>query len=121
MRNFPLGKWSNNDHLWWTGAKPGDVLEVGFEAPKAGKYQVAVILTKARDYGIVQLSINGQKAGDPIDLYNPEVIRTEPIPLGIFELKEGENALRVEIMGANEKAIKSYMVGLDDVVLTPAP
>jgi len=119
MQHFPLGKWSNNDHLWWTGAKLGDVLEVGFEAPKDGKYQVAVILTKARDYGIVQLSINGQKAGDPIDLYNPEVIRTEPIPLGTFELKKGENTLRVEIVGANEKAIKAYMFGLDDVVLTP--
>lgn len=116
LSHFKAGKWKNNDHLWWTGAKPGQKLEVAVPVKKAGTYQVSVVLTKARDYGIVQLSLDGKKAGPPIDLYNPEVINTEPIPLGTFDLTEGEHALGVEIVGANDKADKAYMFGLDYVV-----
>jgi len=111
------GKWTNDNHLWWTGAKPGAKLELAVSAMKAGTYDVSVVLTKARDYGIVQLSINGKKAGDPINLYNPAVIPTDPIPLGTFDLNEGENSLTVEIIGANEKAVPAYMFGLDELIL----
>jgi hypothetical protein len=116
LSHFKGGKWKNNDHLWWTGAKPGDKLEVIVPVKKAGTYQVSVVLTKARDYGIVQLSLDGKKAADPIDLYNPEVINTDPIPLGTFELTEGKHKLGIQITGANDKAVKSYMFGLDYVI-----
>jgi hypothetical protein len=111
------GQWKNNDHLWWTGARPGDRLEVAVPVEASGRYAVTVVLTKARDYGIVQLLIDGEKAGEPIDLYNPEVIPTEPISLGDFDLAEGDHKLTVEIVGANEKAIPAYMFGLDQVLL----
>jgi len=83
---------------------------------KSGTFQVSVVLTKARDYGIVQLTLDGKKAGEPIDLYNPEVISTGPIPVGTHELAEGEHTLGVEIVGANEKAVPAYMFGLDYVI-----
>ena len=111
------GRWKGDDQLWWTGAKPGAKLELAVSAAKTGTYDVSVVLTKARDYAIVQLSVNGKKAGDPIDLYNPAVIPTDPISLGTFELTEGENKLTVEIVGANEKAVPAHMFGLDQVVL----
>lgn len=119
MGHFPIGEWTDDNHLWWTGAQPGDVLEVAVPVEESGKYQVAVILTKARDYGIVQLSVNGKEAGEPIDLYNPDVIRTDPISLGTFNLKAGEACLKVEIVGANPEAIEAYMFGLDEVLLEP--
>jgi putative heme-binding domain-containing protein len=28
MGGFPADRWSGNDHLWWTGAKPGDKLSL---------------------------------------------------------------------------------------------
>jgi hypothetical protein len=113
------GKWTNDDHLWWTGAKPGDKLEVIVPVKSSGTYDVSVVLTKARDYGIVQLSLDGKPAGERIDLYNPEVVPTEPIELGSYTLKEGKHILTVEIVGANPRAIKAYMFGLDQVILTP--
>ena len=67
----------------------------------------------------MQLSLDGKTAGERIDLYNPAVVPTDPIPLGTFTLKEGENLLTVEIVGANPQAIKSYMFGLDQVILKP--
>ena len=116
MAHYKGGTWKNDDHLWWTGAKPGDKLEVVVPTKKSGTFDVSVVLTKARDYGIVQLSLDGKKAGDPIDLYNPTVVPTDPIPIGTHELAEGDHTLGVEIVGANEKAIKSHMFGLDYVV-----
>lgn len=113
-------KWTNDDHLWWTGAKPGDKLQVALPVETDGRCDVSAILTKARDYAIVQLSIDGKKMGEPIDLYNPQVIRTDAIPLGTAELTKGEHVLEVEIVGKNEKAIPSYMFGLDEVLLEKA-
>jgi len=119
MGNFKAGKWDNDDHLWWTRGKPGDKLDIAVPVKADGKYDVSVILTKARDYGIVQLYLDAQKVAGEIDLYNPEVVNTEPIPLGTHELSKGEHKLTVEITGANEKAVKAYMFGLDVIDLKP--
>ncbi len=116
MQNYE-GKWTDDNHLWWTGAKPGDKLEVIAPVEAAGTYEVSVVLTKAPDYGIVQLSLDGKPAGAKIDLYHTSVVPTEPIPLGTFTLKEGDHQLTVEIVGANPEAIKNYMFGLDQVIL----
>ena len=105
---------SAGQHLWWhEGMKPGDTLAVAFTAPKAGQYRVFGRFLKARDYGIHQLAINGRKIGEPTDFYNPEVKPTSELELGEFELKTGENEFSITVVGANEKAVKSYMFGLD--------
>ncbi len=114
------GTWSNDAHLWWTGAKPGDKLELALPVETSGKYALEVHLTKARDYGIVQLSLDGQKLGEPIDLYGSKVVPTGAIKLGAHELAAGEHKLTIEITGANEKAVKNHMFGLDYVKLVPA-
>jgi hypothetical protein len=120
MTHFGAGKWHDDNQLWWTHAKPGDKMDVAFDVKQSGAYRVDVTLTKARDYAIVQLSIDGKKAGEPIDLYDPQVVPTGPVTLGTFRLDQGEHQLGVEIVGANEKAIKSYMFGLDQILLKAA-
>ena len=114
------GQWSGEAQLWWTGAKVGDKLDLNLPVATAGKQKVIVYLTKAKDYGIVQLSLDGAKLGQPIDLYNPDVVPTGPIDLGTLDLTAGKHKLTFEITGANEKAVKAYMVGLDYVKLEPA-
>jgi hypothetical protein len=111
------GEWSDGCHLWWIEGKPGDKLDLALRVGKAGKYKIAVQLTKARDYGIIQLYLDGQKLGSQIDLYNQEVIPSGQMDMGIHDLSAGEHKLTVEIVGANEKAIKAYMFGLDYVLL----
>jgi hypothetical protein len=114
------GDLSAGSHLWWhAGMKPGDTLVVAFAAPKAGRYRVMGYFLRARDYGIHQLAINGRKTGDPMDFYQPEVKPSGEIDLGTFELKAGENELSVTVIGANEKALKAYMFGLDYLLLKP--
>jgi hypothetical protein len=117
MAGFGPGKWSNDDQLWWTGAAPGDKLEVVLAVENSGTYDVSVKLTKAIDYAIVQLYVDGQKAGEQIDLYNDGVIPTGPIGIGTFQMDQGDHKLTVEIVGANENAIQAYMFGLDQIIL----
>ena len=111
--------WSMGGHLWWTGAKPGDELNLALPVAKSGKYELKMSFTKAVDYGIIQIMLDGKKAGNPIDFYNNGVVAFGPVSLGVFELTKGRHQLSAEIVGANEKAIKSYMFGLDYVRLTP--
>jgi len=114
------GDWSNGAHLWWTGAKPGDKLDLALPVTQAGRYALTVALTKAVDYGIVQFSLDGRKLGPPVDLYHHGVVATGPLTLGTHELAAGEHKLTAEITGANPAAVKAYMVGLDYVKLEPA-
>jgi len=105
--------WSGECHLWWIEAKPGDTLDLAVPVEKAGTYRLKMQLTKAIDYGIVQLSLDGKKLGEPIDLFNDGVVATGVLNMGAHELEKGRHVLRVEIVGANEKAVKGYMFGLD--------
>ncbi len=117
----PFGPgWSGMCHLWWTDAKPGDKLTVEFPVKADGRYRLALQLTKARDYGIVQLYLDGEKLGKPLDLYNPRVVPTGKLDMGIHQLAKGNHRLTIEIVGANPKAIKAYMAGLDYLKLDPA-
>jgi putative membrane-bound dehydrogenase-like protein len=117
----PFGRdvWSGNSQLWWTGARPGARLALALPIARTGAYAIDVALTKARDYGIVQLWLDDQKAEGPIDCYNhPDVIHTGTLRLGEFRLEAGEHRLGVEILGAHPTAVQAFMFGLDFVLLT---
>ncbi|PWU21967.1 MAG: DUF2961 domain-containing protein [Verrucomicrobia bacterium] len=111
------GQWSNDAHLWWTEAKPGDKLTLSLPVIKSGTYRISMQLTKAPDYGIVQLYLDDQKLGETIDLYHQSVVTTGALSMGTQKLEAGDHKLTAEILGANAKAIKGYMFGLDYVKL----
>jgi hypothetical protein len=115
------GQWSGDAHLWWTGAKPGDVLELGLPVASTGRFRLKAVLTKAVDYAIAQLLLDGRELGQPMDFFNNGVVPTGEVDLGVHQLAAGEHTLAVRIVGANERAVKSYMVGLDYVRLDPEP
>lgn len=118
MGSFSKDRWSGDDQLWWTGAKPGDQLELAVNVEAAGEYQVEVVLTRARDYGIVKMSIASQPLGGPVDLYNsPDVLTTGVLSFEGIKLEAGEQRIRFEIVGAHPQAVKQYMVGIDYVRL----
>jgi hypothetical protein len=107
-------KWNDDHQLWWTGAKPGDKLELILDTEKDGKYKLVGELTKAKDYAVVQFWVNGEKVGAPIDLYNaPDVIPTGAVEIGTVDLKAGKHTVVVEIVGKNDSAEPAFMVGID--------
>ncbi|MBL9151964.1 MAG: VCBS repeat-containing protein [Verrucomicrobiales bacterium] len=115
MGGFKAGKWSGDTHLWWVDAKPGDELVLEFEVPSDGVYALATALTKARDYGIVTLSLDGAKPLlETYDLYHPDqVVDTGELSLGEHPLTAGRHTLNVKITGANPAAVRRHMVGID--------
>ena len=123
MGGFKADKWGGDSHLWWTGAKPGDELVLEFTAPESGQYELAVNMTKAKDYGVIDLGMNeGDAVLKKVDLFNhPDVVTTGEISLGKHQLKAGKNRISVTIAGANPAAVKSYMFGLDYLRMVKRP
>ncbi len=114
MANFKADRWSNGSQMWWTGGRPGDKLT--FDLPAfTGVVDVDVVLTRAVDYGIVQLSLDDQPLGKPIDLYDPQVVTTGVISFPKITVTGNRHTLNVQIAGANPKAKKAYMFALDFV------
>ena len=60
MAAFGDGEWSGASHLWVRPTKAGEWVDLEMPVPVEGRYHVVVYLTKARDYGIVRFSVNGQ-------------------------------------------------------------
>ena len=119
MASFNKDTWSGDEQLFWIGAKPGDKLDLEFAADADGTYELAINFTKARDYAIVRLHLDGKTIGDTIDLFNsPDVIKSGDIKLGKHELSKGKHTLTGESAGINPKAAKASMVGIDYVLVT---
>ena len=116
LNGFDEG-WSGEAHLWWIEGTPGDTLELAVPVEKSGTYRLKMRLTKAIDYGIHQLYLDGEKLGEPIDLFNDGVIPTGVLDMGVRKLDKGQHVLKVEIVGANDKAVKKYMFGIDYILL----
>ena len=110
--------WSGDSQLWWTGAKPGAKLTWELDIPKEGRFNIHIQWTQAVDYGKVRVSIPGLEVQE-LDLFDPKVsLSAETIWSGV-ELKNEDLIVTVEILGANAKAVPSYMVGIDFIALEP--
>jgi len=122
MTPFADGKWSGDSHLWVRPAKSGEWVDLELPVAADGRYQVLVHLTKARDYGVVRVQINGKSLGRAVDCFNADnVVSTGAIDLGTADLQKGTATFRVEVIGSNPSAVGlRYMWGLDCVVLKPS-
>jgi putative membrane-bound dehydrogenase-like protein len=118
MGGFSKDKWSGNSQLWWTGGKRGARLDLELPVAADGVYSLELVLTKARDYGIVQVHIDDEMLGQPIDGYNfPDVITTGVLNFEPRKLTKGNHKLTFEIVGKHPDAVPGFMVGIDYVRL----
>lgn len=113
-------EWSGASQLWWVCRDPGGVLELELPAvEKAGEYDVVAAFTKAPDYGIARLALDGKPVGQPVDLYDRGVTHGGPMPLGRVELGAGPHLLSLTITGKHAQST-SYLIGMDWLKLVPA-
>ena len=118
LGGYPDGwVWEGETHIFWAAKEAGTSVTMRLPAPKAGKYKLSARITTAGDYGIHQFSVNGKNVGEPVDGYSPGTAARE-MEFGIVELREGENALTLTVVGKNKKS-GGYQAGIDFVVLTP--
>jgi putative membrane-bound dehydrogenase-like protein len=114
MGGFKNSRWSGGSQLWWTSGKVGDSLALSLPVSEKGRYSLKAVLTKAKDYGIVEISLDGKVLSDgKIDFYNPEVVTSGELDWGLHDLEAGEHSLEVRIIGANPNAASAYLFGLD--------
>jgi hypothetical protein len=118
MAGFKAGQWSGSEQLFWIGGKPGERLDLEISVDKEGQYDILPAFTMARDYGIVQLMLDDQPLGEPLDLYSyPDVIHSGEIAAGTRKLTAGKHTLSLVLTGANPSAAPAFIVGLDYVRL----
>ncbi|MBL9176889.1 MAG: hypothetical protein JNM65_02435, partial [Verrucomicrobiaceae bacterium] len=112
------GEWSGGAQLWWTGGKPDQKLTLAIPVKEAGKYTLHGALTKARDYGVASITLDGKPVTSSFDGYNPaKVIHTGEKEWGTHELSTGEHQLTFTLATPNPDAVPGNMVGLDYVRL----
>jgi hypothetical protein len=117
MGNYGLD-WFDDNQLWWTPHEDGAAVKLRLPAPADGKYKISGRFTHARDYGKIQLIVNGKEVGSPVDLYNDDKVIAVDHEVGIAELKKGQNELVLKIVGKNEKST-GYLAGINYLILTP--
>ena len=101
--------------------KPGDKLDLAVPVEKAGTYRVERHAHQGPRLRHRAVLPGRQEAGRADRPLQPDGHPHRPAsPLGTHELIAGEHKLTVEIVGANEKAVKAYMFGLDEIILRPA-
>jgi len=117
MSGYRDGQWSGDAQLIWTKGKQGEAIEIEFPVSTTGKYELMAVFTKAGDYGIFEIAVDGKTVGKPIDLYDPKVTTTGEISLGTVQLDRGSHVLKATAIGHNEKSKDihsgNHIFGLD--------
>jgi len=116
------GGWSGGAQLWWTGGKPGQKLTLALPVAEKGRYALKAALTLARDYGIIDVMLDGKPVANGWDGHNgPKVIHSGELDWGTHELTPGDHVLTIIIAGKHAAAVPGYMVGLDYLRLEKKP
>ncbi|MBM4039399.1 MAG: DUF2961 domain-containing protein, partial [Planctomycetes bacterium] len=119
MGGFGANQWSGEAQLFFTPKQKGAWVTVEVSVPKDGRYDLDVYYTKAVDYGIVQLHLDGKPIGKPFDGFNNGVIPSGKVPYGAVELAAGKHQLKFEVTGKND-ASTGFYAGIDCLTLTHA-
>lgn len=109
----------------WTGegqvfvhndqGKQGAWFEIEFPVERKELRQLTLRATKANDYGIWRILLDGEEVVGRRDFYNEEV-DTEDINLGQRQMEPGKHTLRFECLGKNDSSSDSQF-GVDSVRL----
>ncbi len=120
---FPGGHWSKDGHMFAYGTQRGDWIELRLPEQKPGRYPLEIFMTKAGDYGIVAVFVNGVRLGT-FDLWSGSgVVPSGALKLGEVELGDRTNVIRFEIEGKNPNAKPPFFLfGVDGIRIgDPAP
>ena len=120
--NWWGAKWSGDAQIWFGCKRVGDTVELVHPQPVQGLHDVVVYATRYPDYGIIQLYVDGEPLGEPIDLYNPQggLVATGPIKLDTVDIRSKSPVFGIEVVGTNPKATKpGTYFGIDCIVLKP--
>lgn len=118
MGGFGSDKWSDGAQLFWPAGKKGAKLTVKLPVEDAGEYDLNLVLTRAKDFGIVKVSLDGKTVFKHVDLFHgSDVVTTGVLTKKDVKLAAGDHELTFEIIGANPAAVQKHFIGIDYVQL----
>jgi len=97
--------------VFYRGKAKGDFIAFDVPVPAEADYRVLGTFFGSPYYGVVQLSIDGQKQGAPHDGYAKGVALAEDVDLGPTRLSKGRHRFRFEIVGQNPVS-KGFFAGV---------
>lgn len=106
--------WSGGSQLFWTPSSANNSLTTAVTVDKGGEYKFSGGFTTAKDYGIIEIYINGKLVGT-FDGYNTSVAH-KAASFGDVTLNKGANTVEFKIVGKNASAT-NYFVGIDYIKL----
>ena len=109
-------QWSGNEQLWFHADGAGDTFTVEIDVPRAGTYALSALQTRAGDYGINTLAVDGTDAGEPFDAYSAALVDDARADYGEVELTRGTHSLRFTVTGRNA-ASQGFFAGIDVIEL----
>ncbi len=74
------------------------------DLPEPGKYKVSVKAVLGPDQGILRIFERDQPSGEPANLYAPARALSGELPLGVFEMRRGENAVYFHLTGSDPRS-----------------
>ncbi|MDH4197900.1 MAG: DUF2961 domain-containing protein, partial [Candidatus Aminicenantes bacterium] len=74
------------------------------DLPEAARYRISVKTVLGPDQGILRLFERDRAAGEAVNLYAPERTVSEALPLGIFEMRKGDNIVYLHLVGADPRS-----------------
>jgi hypothetical protein len=77
-----------------------------------------VEFTRAPDFGRLKAEVAGQPSAVTFEGYAPQVLHSEPVDLGVFQLNPGPCRISFQIVGKHPKS-SGFFAGIDRVLLTP--
>ncbi len=109
----PFGSgWSGGAQEWLQASGPGAFLSFSVNVPAATTYGLTLALTRAPDYGIATVSVDGRQLGPAFDGYGPTVSPSGPLAFGFASLSAGPHTVTTTVTGHNP-ASAGYFVGVD--------
>jgi hypothetical protein len=85
------------------------------DLPEAGRYRIAVKAVLGPDQGILRIFERDRPAGEAVNLYAPERVVSEPLPLGIFEMSRGDNIVYFHLVGSDPRS-KGMNLDLAEII-----
>jgi hypothetical protein len=102
---------SHGAQLFWRPMSEGQSIELPFNVAKAGKYDLRLTTTHARDYGVYDVLVDGQVILPKLDLYAAEQSRLPHVAKAV-ELAAGDHTLKFKNVGKTD-ASTGYFLGVD--------
>jgi hypothetical protein len=117
MSHFGAGNWSSEAQLLCKSPTraPGQVTAV-LPVERRGRYRITLYGTRAPDYGLLEVLVDGKPVGQPYDAWAPAVIASGAIPLGEQELRVGNHELTFRTRSKNAAAT-AFNIGVDALTL----